>query len=67
MTETVQRALYGKARESLGITDSFQDPKPEKTVPEILLDLMEEFGMLGDDASAKECLEAYLKVKEQEE
>ena len=66
MTETVLRALYGKARESLGITDSFQDPKPEKTVPEILLDLMEWFGMLGDDESAKECLEAYLKVKEQE-
>jgi hypothetical protein len=39
----------------------------EKTVTEILLDLMEEFGMLGDDVSAKECLEEYLKVKEQGE
>ena len=61
------RALYEKARTTLGITDSFQDPKPpEKTVPEILLDLMEEFGMLGDDESAKECLEAYMRVREQE-
>jgi len=39
----------------------------EKTVPEILLDLMEWFGMLGDDESAKECLEAYMKVREQGE
>ena len=39
----------------------------EKTVPEILLDLMEWFGMLGDDESAKECLEAYMRVMEQGE
>ena len=39
----------------------------EKTVPEILLDLMEEFGMLGDDEAAKECLEAYMKAREQGE
>lgn len=39
----------------------------EKSVPEILLDLMEEFGMRGDDVSAKECLEAYLKMEEEED
>lgn len=39
----------------------------EKTVPEILLDLMEEFGMRGDDESAKECLEAYQQIMEKEE
>lgn len=39
----------------------------EKSVPEILLDLMEEFGMRGDDESAKECLEVYLTAMEQGE
>lgn len=36
----------------------------EKKVPEALLDLMEDFAIIGDEASAKECLAAYLRIRE---
>lgn len=36
----------------------------EKEIPEALLDLMEDYAIIGDEASAKECLKAYLKIME---
>ncbi len=36
----------------------------EKKVPEALLDLMEDYAIIGDEASAKECLAAYLMLME---
>ena len=63
MTDVVLRAIHEKSRQSLGITDSFQDPQPVKTAPDILLDLMEEFAMQGDDASAKECLTEFMRLR----
>lgn len=36
----------------------------EKKVLEALLDLMEDFAIIGDEASAKECLAAYLMLME---
>ncbi len=38
----------------------------DKPIPDILLDLMEWFGILGNDEAAKECLEAYLKYRKEE-
>ncbi len=39
--------------------------EPEETkLPEALLDLMEDYAIIGDEASAKECLAAYLKIME---
>lgn len=35
-----------------------------KTIPEALLDLMEDFAIQGDEVSAKECLQEYLKIME---
>lgn len=39
----------------------------EKTIQEALLDLMEDFAIIGDEASAKECLAAYLEITEGEQ
>ena len=36
----------------------------EKKVPEALLDLMEDYAIIGDEASAKECLAADLMLME---
>ena len=63
MTDVVLRAIHEKSRQSLGITDSFQDHQPVKTAPDILLDPMEEFAMQGDDASAKECLTEFMRLR----
>lgn len=35
-----------------------------KAIQEALLDLMEDFAIQGDEASAKECLREYLKIRE---
>lgn len=37
-----------------------------KAIQEALLDLMEDFAIQGDEASAKECLREYLKIMEGE-
>lgn len=39
----------------------------EKEIPEALLDLMEDYAIIGDEASAKECLAAYLKIMEEKD
>ncbi len=39
--------------------------EPEETkLPEALLDLMEDYAIIGDEVSAKECLAAYIKTRE---